>query len=221
MAFFSGSNGLFKFTGRVLDVVVLSTLWLVCSLPIITIGPATAALYYSCVKCLRWQEPSPYRNFLSAFKQNLKTGAAASIIAILLVVLLYSGDIFFLMASGTGETFWAMMQGAYRMLLLLPLGLLTVIFPLLSRFTFTVSGLWSTSMGITIRHLPRVVLAGVIHGAALLAIAVGWFYGLMLIVPALDMLLISFLLEPVFRKYTPTEAEDEEAEASWYLRNNK
>ena len=42
MAFFSGSNGLFKFTGRVLDVVVLSTLWLVCSLSIVTSGGAAA-----------------------------------------------------------------------------------------------------------------------------------------------------------------------------------
>ena len=221
MAFFSGSNGLFKFTGRVLDVVVLSTLWLVCSLPIVTIGPATAALYYSCVKCLRWKEPSPYRNFLSAFKDNLKSGTLATIFTLLLAFLLYCGDIFFLMASGTGETFWAMTQGAYRVLLLLPLGLLTVMFPLLSRFTFTASALWSTSLGVTIRHMPRVVLAGIVHGAALLAIAVGWFYGLMLIVPALDMLVISFLLEPVFRKYTPAEAEDEEVEASWYLRSNK
>ena len=53
-SFFSGENFFFRATGRILDLVVLSLLWLVCSLPMVTVGPATAALYYSCVKCLRY-----------------------------------------------------------------------------------------------------------------------------------------------------------------------
>ena len=57
--FFSGSNPIFRFAGRVLDVIVLSALWLFCSLGVVTIGPATAALYYSCAKCLRRGEPGP------------------------------------------------------------------------------------------------------------------------------------------------------------------
>ena len=43
-SFFNPENPFFRFTGRVLDIMVLSVLWLVCSLPIVTIGPASAAL---------------------------------------------------------------------------------------------------------------------------------------------------------------------------------
>ena len=47
---FDSESPLSRLLGRLLDIVVLSVLWLVCSLPIVTIGPASAALYYSCAK---------------------------------------------------------------------------------------------------------------------------------------------------------------------------
>ena len=87
-SFFDSESPLSRLLGRVLDIVVLSVLWLVCSLPIVTIGPASAALYYSCAKCLRHQEPGPYRNFFSAFRQNLKTGIGATMALLLLAILL-------------------------------------------------------------------------------------------------------------------------------------
>ena len=64
-SFFDSESPFFCLLGRVLDIVVLSVLWLICSLPIVTIGPASAALYYSCAKCLRYKEPHPYGSFWS------------------------------------------------------------------------------------------------------------------------------------------------------------
>ena len=36
-----------------IDIVWLGLLWLACSLPLITLGAASTALYYSMVKCVR------------------------------------------------------------------------------------------------------------------------------------------------------------------------
>ena len=35
------------------DILLLSALWFICCVPLITIGAATTALYYSCVKAVR------------------------------------------------------------------------------------------------------------------------------------------------------------------------
>lgn len=86
--FFNSENPVFRFTGRVLDILVLSVMWVVCSLPIVTIGPASAALYYSCVKCLRYKEGGAYRSFLSAFKLNLKPGIGVTVVLLVLAVVL-------------------------------------------------------------------------------------------------------------------------------------
>lgn len=209
---FNPENFLFRFTGRVLDILVLSILWLVCSLPVVTIGPASAALYYSCAKCLRRKEPAPYRNFLSAFRQNLKTGIAATVVFLLLALVLDVGYVF-LAATGSD-----LFRVAYLVLMLVPAAVISCAFPLLSRFTYTVGGLLANSLRLTFRHLPRTLAAGALTAAAVVLTLSLWYCGVMLVTPALCALLSTFLLEPVFRKYTPEEELEEGQEPPWYLR---
>ena len=38
---------------RLIDMILAGLYWLICSLPIITLGAASTALYYSVVKCVR------------------------------------------------------------------------------------------------------------------------------------------------------------------------
>lgn len=221
---FNPENTFFRFTGRVLDIVVLSTLWLVCSLPIITIGPATAALYYSCVKCLRRKQPEAYRSFFSAFRENLKTGIGATAVFLLLWELLAVGYLLLMMVGAPGDTVWSVVRLAYLLLLLTPLAVMSCAFPLLSRFTCNVRELLSGSLRMTFRHLPSLLAVAALHAALIYVTCVGWYFCMMLLTPALGALLASFLLEPVFRKYTPgaetSEAdEDDEADGTpWYLR---
>ena len=42
------------------DIVGLSILWTFLCLPIVTAGPATAALYYTVVKCLRRRDSGAF-----------------------------------------------------------------------------------------------------------------------------------------------------------------
>ena len=218
---FNPENGFFRFTGRVLDIVVLSLLWLVCSLPIITVGPATAALYYSCVKCLRRRQPEPYRSFFHAFRENLRVGIGATAILLLLWELLVVGYLLLMMAGAPGDTVWSTVRVAYLLLLLLPLAVTSCAFPLLSRFTFSVRELLAGSLRITFRHLPVLLAAAVLNAALIFVTCVGWYFCAMLLTPALGALLSSFLLEPVFRKYTPGAEDGDGGDDSgkpWYLR---
>ena len=217
-SFFDSESPFFCLLGRVLDIVVLSVLWLICSLPIVTIGPASAALYYSCAKCLRHQEPGPYRNFFSAFRQNLKTGIGATVVFLLLAVLLSAGYQLLAAAAGVGSSVWNAVRVMYLVLLVIPVSVAACAFPLLSRFTYTVGTLLSNSLRLTFRHLPRVVAAGALTVTAVALTALFWYYGVMLLMPALCALLSTFLLEPVFRKYTPEEELEEGTEPPWYLR---
>lgn len=215
-SFFRGDNPIFRFTGRVLDVLVLSGMWLVCSLPVVTMGAASAALYYSCVKCLRFGAGQPYRSFWASFRLNLKTGTGATVILLLIGLLLDAGYLFLVMAAGTGSAVWGTLRIAYLAAMLIPLAVATCAFPLLSRFTCTAGGLLRSAVLITFRHLPRTLGAAAVSGACIAAVVWGWYYGLILLVPALGALAVSFLLEPVLRTYTPAPAEGEEV--PWYLR---
>lgn len=65
--------------GEVWNLIAVSVLWIVCSIPLITIGTSTSALYYAVVKSIRKGFGYPVREFLSYFKKNWKQGIGVSI----------------------------------------------------------------------------------------------------------------------------------------------
>ena len=219
--FFSGNNKLFRFCTFALDIVVLSLMWIVCSLPVITIGPATAALYYSCVKCLRYQEPGPYTNFISSFKENLRTGVGLTIVFLIVAVLLRGGYQLLDGVFPDSGTVSALVMMAYLLFLLFPIGVFSCAVALLSRFGYSVGGLIRDSIRITFKHLSRLLLVAVVNTAAVI-LSVRYFYFLVwLVIPSADALIVSRFIEPLLRRYTPKLEELEELppeERPWYLR---
>lgn len=213
--FFSSKNILFRAAERILDVCVLSLLWLVCSLPVLTAVPAASALYYSCVKCLRRGEKGPYVNFLRAFRDNLKTGIAAS------AVFLALGLLFAWFNFMLGQLAPPAARIAYLIIMLLPAGTLTCAPALLSRFDCTLRSLLRDAAHLTLRHLPGVLAGAVLNVLTALACIKYFFFMAWLVLPALDALLVSLFLEPVLKKYTPVDEELEALppeERPWYLR---
>lgn len=72
MKFFSLENPIWKFIGNLADFFLLSCLWYLCCLPVVTAGAATTALYYVTLKMARGQEGQLIPAFFHSFKQNLK-----------------------------------------------------------------------------------------------------------------------------------------------------
>lgn len=89
MKFFSTEGGLYKFITRFWDMVKLNFFWLLCSLPIVTIGVSTVAAYSVALKMLEDKEGYVVRNFFKAFKENFRQGMAIGPITILFAVVLY------------------------------------------------------------------------------------------------------------------------------------
>ena len=56
----------------VIDIVTAGLLWLLCSLPVVTIGAASAALYYSVVKCIRHERGRLVKSFFAAFRRDFR-----------------------------------------------------------------------------------------------------------------------------------------------------
>ena len=75
-AVFSYDSPVWKFMGRLLDFLVLTGLWVVTSLPIITMGAATAAVYDITLKMTQDQEgylvPMYFKTFAKMFVQATK-----------------------------------------------------------------------------------------------------------------------------------------------------
>ena len=62
--FFNYDNPIWRFIGRLGDMVVLNILWIICSIPIITIGASTTALYYCTLKIVRNEDYGDIKMFI-------------------------------------------------------------------------------------------------------------------------------------------------------------
>lgn len=127
---FSLDNPVWNFLGKMVDMVVLTGLWLICSLPIVTIGASTAALYYVTLKLERDQEGYTIRSFFRAFRDNLKQGMLAGLIALAAGGIL-SGDIY--MARRAHTQMGDMLLWTFLILAFICLATALYLFPLMAR----------------------------------------------------------------------------------------
>lgn len=75
------------------DCICLSVLWILFSLPIVTLGPSTAALYSTAYRVIRKKEGGLWRHFWSAFTGDLRRNILAGL-AVTAVIVLLTVDVF-------------------------------------------------------------------------------------------------------------------------------
>lgn len=95
-------DSLLSFLQNLFDLVVINWLWLLCSLPVITIGPATCGLYRVTLKLAKKELVHPAKEFFKGFRENLKPGLILGLLALLLGVI-SAGDAYFAL-NQTGMT---------------------------------------------------------------------------------------------------------------------
>lgn len=74
MGIFSVDGGIYKFMRSLTDVFKINMLWLLCSLPLVTLGGATIAAFDVMMKMADDEEGYVGRQFIASFKKNWKCG---------------------------------------------------------------------------------------------------------------------------------------------------
>lgn len=98
---------------KLFDCICVSLLWLLFSLPVVTMGASSAALYATVYKYLRKGEGQLWRTFWSAFRGNLKRSttvwlAALAVLALLVVDALVLRSLE-LGGHPLGKVYWVML----------------------------------------------------------------------------------------------------------------
>ena len=60
---FNYDNPVWRFIGKFWDVLVVNLLWIICSIPIVTIGASTTAMYYVTLRLDRDEDGYTIRSF--------------------------------------------------------------------------------------------------------------------------------------------------------------
>ena len=207
---FNMDNPVFQTLSRIADLAVLSVICLLCCLPVVTIGPATAALYYTVVKCVRGRESGAFGYYLRSFRDNFKTGLKADLIVLpAAALLLVLHHIVRWYGTRTGGVLYVLYVAQY-FALMVPAGMLCWLFPLLGRFDYGVRGLFRTAFQLAIAHLPSTVVLVLLTAQSAVVCVNRWWPVVFL--PSVGMLLASLFTERIFCKYSPELAAEEREE---------
>lgn len=200
---FNPDSGLMIAMSQVTDCIFLSLFWLLCCFPVVTVGPASAALYDACVRGLARGEKHTWQRFGRALKQNLKTGLLATPVYLLLFLGLVRCLVRIWNSAVAGTLSWTLFSAAAFFGLLF-LGLLSLMFPLLSRFETGVWQLLKNTLLLGIANLPRTLLLGMVQAAALY-LCVRFVIPLFFL-PAVAALLSGLFVEPILKPFMENAA---------------
>lgn len=215
--FFNVDNAFFTFMGKVCDIILLSIVWIILCIPIVTIGPATTALYYATVKVIRRERGYVFREFFRAFRSNFKNGMILGVIITLLFGILYVDRQYAVGIMETNYNLGFLLYCLFNAMGVILICITTYIFPVLSRFQMKRMQIVKTSLFMSIKHLPSTVL---------MIIVIFLFYFGISIIPILFIftggtcaLVVSLLMERIFKKYMPQvdEVSEESGKDEWYL----
>ena len=202
MNFFNPDNWLWRGFGRLADFFLLSVLWMVCSIPLVTMGAASIALYDTVAHCFRYQEGGMVGRFFRTFKGELIRGILLTL-CWAVIGFLFNFSYQIVSQLGDGSTFWTVFSLVYFVLLLIPVGIAIWAIGLESRFSYTFLQLHKNAAMFTLGYLPRtiaVVLIFVVFYNVLINLPF-----MVMFLPAIMVNLQSMFMEPAFRKYMPKE----------------
>ena len=200
-------SGLRSVLSALIDLIWAGLLWLVCSLPVITLGASSTALYYAVVKSVRHERSRVSSSFFHAFRRNFRLSTFLWLLCLAWLAIGVS-DAYALQCMGVqrGEVLYYISR-----LFFLPVPLLFPwIFAFVSRFENTFVGTVKYCAYLAMRHIGKTLaLTAELTGFVLICWLLPAF---LLILPGAMCMLMSLHLEPVFQSITAGQNEGD----AWY-----
>lgn len=206
MNIFSLDGMLMRFLTLIANILTLHFLWLIYSLPIITIGSSTTALYYTTMQLVRKQDGYIWRTFHKSFKENFRQSTLIWI-GLLIFGFLFVTDLRFAMYLNNGIGKLMIVSCSF---FLIPFLLISLyIFPVQAKFENRIFDNIKNALLMSIRHFPLSLILILIWGTLIfLGLFFRPFMGLMLCCGAgLSAYLTSGVFVMIFRKYLPEEVQ--------------
>ena len=200
MKFFSYES---KFSQLLLKICYsgyLNLLWFVCSLPIVTIGASTTALYYTSLKVVRGEESSLTRQFFHSFRENFKQ---ATVLWLIMagIGLFLAGDgyiLYHLRQSSTGPlaVLWTVILAVVIAAAVIWVIELLFLFPLVASVSNDNRSMLKNALLIGTHYLFATILVFAVH-FAMFFVVVAWFTPLLILGEGLCAMISAWLLNNI------------------------
>ena len=216
-SFFNYDNPVWRYIGKFGDLIILNILWIICSIPIFTLGASTTAGYDVTLKLVREDDGDTIKSFLKSFRENFKQATVIWLI-MLAAGLILGFDLYFFFQVVTGNSiFRTVFTAAIGALTIIWLFMITYVFPLQSRFYNPVKRTLFNAMFMSIRHFFHTLGMLAIDVALLILSYFSLYYApqftvlVMLFGFPLIAFINSYIFSSIFKQYMPKEEGEQDS----------
>ena len=201
---FHYENPFIQFLVRVGDLMILNLLFILCSLPVVTLGASLTALHRVTQNMLFEQEEPLLKAFFRAFRQNFKQSTLVWLVELVVIVSLVC-DVLLVMAYFNGGLAKAMYI-LVAVLAILVAGVFSYLMPLIARYENGMRQQVNNAVVLAIIKLPKTLLLMLLNllPVILLLISVPVFVQTLIFWVIIGFAFVSFLtssiLKPVFQQ---------------------
>lgn len=154
---------------RVGDLIIVNVLYLICCVPIVTIGAATAALHKVAQAIVYDTDNGIVKTFFRAFRENFKQATALWLMMAVFAAAMVCN---YLLISGfVAGTLATVLKAALVVAIGLVLVLAAYMFPLMVRYTNTMRELAVNALILAVVKLPRTVVLLLLSALPLVVMA--------------------------------------------------
>lgn len=202
---FDYNNPVWRFMGKIADFFMLTIVWAVCSIPIVTIGASTSALYYVVLKMVKNHEQYIIRSFFRYMKENFVSSTVVWIM-VLAMGFIPAAGFFMLNQMGIREAsfiFWML-----AVITLIYFMFVTILFPLSARLDANALKLLMMSFMVSLKHFAWAFFMVVVT-VCIAALGIFVFWPVLLIgiagIAYVHALILEYIIFPKYNWNEPKE----------------
>ncbi|MGO5052046.1 YesL family protein [Lachnospiraceae bacterium LCP25S3_G4] len=140
---------------RIIDLLILNFIFLITTLPIVTLGASTTALYSVTLKMVKNEESYLIRSYFKQFKANFKQATLLSVIGFIVIGILVTDYIF---VSQFHSIFYLVMKSFLVLFAIILFIIYIYIFPILSYFKLDTKGVIRNAFWMCFFNFPYSLL---------------------------------------------------------------
>ena len=196
---------------KLLNLLLISAMWLLLCIPVVTAGASTSAYYHTIDKYMKYDLGYAAPEFFKSFRQNFRTATVCWLV-ILGGLLLFLGDLAAVTALGEKHPGFAQLDILFYVLIAVLLVYGMWVCACVARFENTVKATLKNALIFTFAYLPT---SFCILLLLLFATFVVWLIpAAILLMPGVAVWFSSWLMDKVFEKYLEESTDTERKEST-------
>ena len=206
---FNNENFFFRGVSKVLELLGLSLLWILFSIPVVTAGAATAALYYTVNKTVKNERGYIFQQFFSAFAENFKQATIVWLILLVAFAVLGADYYIMLLYAQAGYAI-AKFRFVFLVMAIIILMWSLYIFPYIARFDDSTKNVLKNTAILAFGHAPLSLAMMALF--CFMCVIIYKLTPVIIVLPASYNLLKNYFIEKIFVKYMSEEDKELEEE---------